>query len=200
MSVTKLEILPNVAGADEAGRGPLAGPVVAAAVLLSEGFDVRGIRDSKQLTRDQREAAFARIVTTCAFEIEMADVEEIDRKNILRASLAAMARALERLSPERALIDGNQLPPSDLPMETVVKGDAKFACIAAASILAKVTRDRLMVAYDAEYPGYGFASNYGYPTPDHLEALRRLGPCPIHRRSFAPVQAALLQPTLWEQS
>jgi len=181
-----------VAGADEAGRGPLAGPVVAAAVLLPEGFDLTGIRDSKQLDLVARERAFERIFAGAKFEIELAEIEEIDRLNILHASLAAMARAIRRLGMAKVLIDGNQTP-RDLgcESETVVKGDGKYAAIAAASILAKVTRDRLMTEFDAVYPGYGFARNFGYPTPDHLEALARLGACEIHRRSFAPVQRAL---------
>ena len=195
-----LTATPGIAGADEAGRGPLAGPVVAAAVLLPEGFDLNGIRDSKQLDPEQREAAFHRIIAGAKFEIEFAEVEEIDQKNILRASLAAMGRALDRLGVGQALVDGNQVPPTrTVQIETVVKGDGKFACIAAASILAKVTRDRLMIELDSRYPGYGFRHNFGYPTPDHLQALKRLGASPVHRQSFAPVREARgEQPTLWE--
>lgn len=188
-----------IVGIDEAGRGPLAGPVSVAAVALPDGFDITGIHDSKQLSEAQRESAFARIKQDARWVIELAEPEEIDRLNILHATLAAMRRAVERLGfqPEKALVDGNKIPPGLLcPAEPVVKGDSIYACIAAASILAKVTRDRLMVEYASQYPQYGFDKHYGYPTPEHLSALREHGPCPIHRRSYAPVQQAALQPCL----
>ncbi len=193
-----LEHHANAAGADEAGRGPLAGPVVAAAVILPDGFDLEGINDSKQLTAKAREEQELRIKESAIWAVEAAWHDEVDRINILHASLAAMARAIARLSPVPALvlIDGNKLPP-DLKFEAraVVKGDAKIACIAAASILAKVERDRIMCRLAADYPEYGFERHFGYATPDHREALRRHGPCAIHRRSFLTVQEAL-QPVL----
>lgn len=186
-------------GIDEAGRGPLAGPVVVAAVALPEGFNIDGVRDSKQLSEAQRNAAFDRILSGALWTIERSEPEEIDRLNILHATTTAMRRAVERLGfePEKALVDGNRIPPGlSCVAEAVVKGDGKFACIAAASILAKVTRDRLMVEYAKEYPAYGFDKHFGYPTPEHLVALREHGPCPIHRRSYAPVMEAALQPCL----
>lgn len=183
--------IPGVAGADEAGRGPLAGPVVAAAVILPEGFDVSGLDDSKKLDLPTRERLERRIREGAQWAIELAEPEEIDRLNILHASLAAMARAIARLAPPKAYIDGNRLPTGlACSAEAVIKGDGKMACIAAASILAKTERDRLMAAYAETFPDYGFERHFGYPTPDHLAALQRLGPCPIHRRSFAPVRAA----------
>lgn len=187
----KLRHIPDVCGADEAGRGPLAGPVVAAACILPKGFRVVGIDDSKKLTHEEREVLFERIVAKAIYAIEASEPSEIDRLNILHASMAAMSRAINRLEPTVVYVDGNRLPP-DLPCEgiTVVQGDGKYACIAAASILAKVTRDRLMRELAETYPGYGFDRHFGYPTPEHLAALRELGPCQIHRRSFAPVREA----------
>ncbi|MBX3118441.1 MAG: ribonuclease HII [Fimbriimonadaceae bacterium] len=188
-----------VVGVDEAGRGPLAGPVSVAAVALPDGFDITGIHDSKQLSESQRAAAFTRIREQALWAIELSEPDEIDRLNILHATMAAMCRSIERLGfePELALIDGNKIPPGlGCAAEAVVKGDGKYACIAAASILAKVTRDRLMVEYASQYPQYGFDKHFGYPTPEHLAALREYGPCPIHRRSYAPVQEAALQPCL----
>jgi ribonuclease HII len=183
--------IPGAAGADEAGRGPLAGPVVAAAVILPEGFDIGGIDDSKKLEPKDREQLSARIKASAVWWIESADPAEIDRLNILWASMAAMERALFRLAPvpAYAYIDGNKLP-RKMPCqgEWVIKGDGKYACIAAASILAKVERDRLMVEYAKEYPEYGFDRHFGYPTPDHFSAIEKHGPCPIHRRSFAPIR------------
>jgi ribonuclease HII len=180
---------PGHAGADEAGRGPLAGPVVAAAVILPEGFDIAGLDDSKKLDRAARESHAVRIMAGAIYAIECADVDEIDRLNILHASMAAMGRAIARVAPQMVYVDGNRLPKGlTCRAEAVVKGDGKIACIAAASILAKTTRDRMMVDLSAHHPGYGFEKHFGYPTPEHLEALRRLGPCPIHRRSFAPVK------------
>ena len=178
-------------GTDEAGRGPLAGPVVAAAVLLPAGFDVKGINDSKKLDHHRREELFVRIMEGGIVAVERAEPDEIDRLNILWASMAAMERALWAIANQGNYIyvDGNRLP-KQMPLDgqAVVKGDGKYACIAAASIVAKVTRDRLMVAYAAEYPEYGFERHFGYPTPEHLEAVRKFGPCPIHRRSFAPIR------------
>ncbi len=190
---------PLIVGVDEAGRGPLAGPVAVAAVALPEGFDITGIHDSKQLTEAQRTVAFDRILDGALWAIELAEPDEIDRLNILHATMAAMRRAVERMGfePEQALIDGNKIPPGlACQAQAVVKGDGKYACIAAASILAKVTRDRLMVDYAERYPHYGFEKHFGYPTPEHLSALREHGPCAIHRRSYAPVQQAALQPCL----
>lgn len=188
--------LPGVAGADEAGRGPLAGPVVVAAVVLPEEFDVKGLDDSKKLTPARRSQEAGRIKKGAVYCIEIVGVEVIDRRNILRASLDAMARVLELLKFSRALVDGDRLPPTSRPVEAVVKGDGKYACIAAASILAKTERDALMCEYAVEYPLYGFDVNFGYGTPDHLAAIREHGPCPIHRRTFAPVADMLNQPCL----
>ncbi len=179
-----------VAGVDEAGRGCLAGPVYAAAVILDAGHGIRGLDDSKQLTALQREKLFdlvQRRAVACA--IARAEVDEIERLNILHASMLAMQRAVQMLSPaaQHCLIDGNRLPVG-LPCsaEAVVEGDAIHSPIMAASILAKVARDREMQRLDAEYPGYGFAKHKGYGTPDHLQALRRQGPSLIHRMGFAP--------------
>jgi len=180
-----------VAGVDEAGRGPLAGPVVAAAVILPTGFTLDGLTDSKKVSAVRREKFFALLTThpNTAWSTGQATVAEIDHLNILRATHLAMARAVSALPalPDHALVDG--LPVRDLPVPhtALVGGDALSLSIAAASIIAKVTRDRLMVALDAEYPQYGFARHKGYGVRQHLEALRHHGPCPVHRRSFAPV-------------
>jgi len=182
------------AGTDEVGRGPLAGAVVAAAVILNPAQPIAGLGDSKQLSEKQREQCYGQILQfAVAFAIGRASVIEIDRLNILHASLLAMQRAVEALStqPEFVLVDGNRCPSWRYQSQAVVKGDARVAEIAAASIVAKVTRDREMRLLDAEYPGYGFAQHKGYPTPQHLLALQALGPCPIHRRSFAPVAQLL---------
>lgn len=179
----------RVAGVDEAGRGCLAGPVYAAAVILGEP-KLRGLDDSKKLTALQREDLFPRIQQRAlAWAIGRAEVEEIDRLNILQASLLAMKRAVEALSlqPVEALVDGNQPPRLSCKVTTVVDGDALHPCIMAASILAKVARDREMRRLCTEFPGYGFSQHKGYGTPEHLRALRAHGPCAIHRRSFAPV-------------
>lgn len=179
-------------GADEAGRGPLAGPVVAAAVILDPGRPIDGLRDSKQLSPAMREKLAEAIRDrAAAFAIAAASVEEIDRLNILQASLLAMKRAIEALRPPPALalVDGNQLPRLRIDVQAIVGGDALIPSISAASILAKTHRDRLMAEFDAQYPGYGFAEHVGYPTPQHLQRLQALGPCAIHRRSFAPVTA-----------
>ncbi len=185
----------RIAGVDEAGRGPLAGPVVAAAVILPQDQDLRGLADSKKLSRTQRERLDREIrALALGYAIAMVSAVEIDAENILNASLKAMRAALHALqpAPDRALIDGNRCP-SDLccPAEAIVRGDASEPAISAASILAKVARDRLMEELDAQYPGYGFARHKGYPTRVHLEALRRLGPCAEHRLSFAPVRQCL---------
>jgi ribonuclease HII len=179
-----------VCGIDEAGRGPWAGPVVAAAVILDPNNVPIGLNDSKKLTPEARERLFGVITATAQIGIGMADVERIDRDNILQANFWAMAQAMAQLNikPVLALIDGNRTPPIPCAVQTIVGGDALCASIAAASIIAKVTRDRLMIALDTEYPGYGFAAHKGYGTPQHLSALARLGPSPHHRRSFAPVR------------
>ena len=183
-----------VAGVDEAGRGPLAGPVVAAAVILDELKPIRGLRDSKVMTARQREALFDEIranALCCA--IAHATVEEIDRLNILQATMLAMRRAVEalRLLPHRVVVDGNRVPPLLMPVAAVVKGDALVPAISAASILAKVHRDRLCQDLHARHPQYGFDGHKGYPTPAHLAALLQHGACPEHRQSFAPVRATL---------
>ena len=183
-----------VAGVDEAGRGPLAGPVVAAAVILDDQQPIAGLADSKTLTAARRERLFDEIrAKALCCSIAEASVEEIDRLNILQATLLAMRRAVQglRLKPTLALVDGNRLPRLDVPAEAIVKGDARVAAISAASILAKVTRDRWCAELHAQYPQYGFAGHKGYPTAAHVAALRSLGPSPVHRRSFAPVQFCL---------
>lgn len=184
----------RVCGADEAGRGPLAGPVVAAAVILDPLRPVAGLRDSKQLSAPRR-AVLAQAIRSraTAWAVAEASVQEIDQMNILQASLLAMRRAIELLDPaaEIALIDGNRLPRLRIEARAIVGGDALEPAISAASILAKEHRDRLMGDLDLAFPGYGFAQHAGYPTPRHLERLRALGPCELHRRSFAPVRALL---------
>jgi ribonuclease HII len=181
-----------VAGVDEAGRGPLAGPVVAAAVMLDERKPLRGLADSKLLSARQRERLFDEIrATALCLCIAEASAEEIDALNILQATLLAMRRAVAglRLTPHCVLVDGNRLPPLQMPAHAVVRGDAKVRAIAAASILAKVHRDRLCQQLHEQFPSYGFAAHKGYPTPAHLSALREHGLCAAHRRSFAPVRA-----------
>ena len=181
-----------MAGADEAGRGPLAGPLVAAAVVLPSGFDLAGLDDSKRLSPARRGELEGRIKAEARWAVEVVSAAEVDRLNPLRASLEAMGRALARLEPERAAVDGNAAPRGlAFPVEAVVKGDGKLAAVAAASILAKTARDRLMVFLAEEYPAYGFERHMGYGTPAHLAALRAHGPCPEHRRSYAPVRALL---------
>lgn len=191
-----LDGLPNtlVAGVDEAGRGPLAGDVVAAAVILDAANPITGLRDSKKLSAGQRERLYPVIrERAVAFAIARANVEEIDTLNILQASLLAMTRAVCALTvhPAFVYVDGNRCPAWAWPSQAVVKGDSRVAAIAAASILAKVARDHDMAALDREYPGYGLARHKGYPTAMHLVALRKLGPSPIHRRSFGPVAALI---------
>ena len=181
---------PLTAGVDEAGRGPLAGPVVAAAVILDDKQPIAGLADSKKLSASRREALFDAIrARALCFAIAEASVEEIDRLNILQATLLAMQRAVAglRLRPGLVLVDGNRLPVLPMPSEAVIGGDALVQAISAASILAKVHRDRWCQSIDAQYPQYGFAGHKGYGTAAHLEALRNHGACPLHRRSFAPV-------------
>lgn len=180
----------RVAGVDEAGRGPLAGPVVAAAVILPEGEPIRGLDDSKALAEAVRERLFEEIHIRALVGVGVATHEEIDALNILQATFLAMRRAVQALpvSADFLLIDGNQrIPGLATPQRALVKGDARSASVGAASIVAKVTRDARMRALCAEHPGYGFSRHKGYPTPDHYEALRRLGPSPVHRRSFRGV-------------
>ena len=183
-----------IAGVDEAGRGPLAGPVVAAAVILDDLAPIKGLNDSKLLTARTRERLFDEIrAKALCCSIAQASVEEIDALNILQATLLAMRRAVEglRLRPHKVLVDGNRLPILVIPAEAIVKGDSKVKAISAASILAKVHRDRLCLELHAQHPQYGFDGHKGYPTPAHLAALREHGVCPQHRRSFAPVRALL---------
>ena len=183
-----------VAGVDEAGRGPLAGPVVAAAVILDDLQPIAGLADSKVLSPSKRERLFDEIrAKALCCHIAEASVEEIDRMNILQATLLAMQRAVAglRLRPVRVLIDGNRLPVLDVQAEAVVGGDAKIQAISAASILAKVHRDRLCDTMDQEFPAYGFGTHKGYPTSAHLQALKDHGPCVWHRKTFGPVQSCL---------
>ena len=185
-----------VAGVDEAGRGPLAGPVVAAAVILDDMKRIHGLADSKQLSPARRERLFDEIrAHALAFCIAEASVAEIDSLNILQATMLAMKRAVEglRLLPHKVLVDGNRLPHIRVHAEAIIGGDAKVAAISAASILAKVTRDRLCVELEAQYPQYGFGTHKGYGTAAHLAALQEHGPCAWHRRSFAPVRVAALR-------
>jgi ribonuclease HII len=188
----------RIAGVDEVGVGPLAGPVVAAAVIFSPGGGVLGVDDSKKLTPDRRVALAAAIrerAVACA--VAIVEPEEIDRINVYQASLAAMRRAVDGLSvrPQHVLVDARRIPGCDLPQEAVIRGDARCHAIAAASILAKTTRDALMRRYDDEFPGYGFGDHKGYGTEAHRNAIRRLGPCAIHRRSFTLLPA----PKLWSE-
>ena len=180
----------RVAGIDEAGRGPLAGPVVAAAVIFKPDTSaIAGIDDSKRLSARQREQLFAQIhAAAWGVGVGLASPEEIDRFNILQATYLAMRRAVAQLplAADHLLVDGRGLPTLEIPGEALIQGDRRSMSIAAASIIAKVTRDRLMVEYDALHPGYGFARHKGYPTADHIEAIRRRGHCAIHRRSFHP--------------
>jgi ribonuclease HII len=185
-----------VCGVDEAGRGPLAGPVVAAAVILNPKRRIRGLDDSKVLSAKKREALYDKIVErSLAYCVASASVEEIDTLNILHATMLAMRRAVEGLSlvPTLAKIDGNRCPTLSIRSEAIVSGDALVPCISAASILAKVTRDRMLLQLHQEFPVYGFDAHAGYGTPQHLLALREHGPCLHHRRSFAPVREAHLR-------
>jgi ribonuclease HII len=190
----------RVAGVDEAGRGPLAGPVVCAAVILPNAwiekgvpYKLRGLNDSKQLDAEEREKYYG-FLTTCgevAWGVAVMSVELIDRINILRASLEGMNEALAQLNPgpEHTLVDGPYISTLKHPQTPLIDGDARSYSIAAASVIAKVTRDRIMINYDREFPGYGFAEHKGYMTPRHMAALGELGPCVLHRRSFSPVRA-----------
>ncbi len=183
-----------LAGVDEVGRGPLVGDVVTAAVILDPARPVKGLADSKKLSEKKRESLFYEIQEKAlSWSIARATHEEVDRFNILQASLLAMKRAVEQLSlqPEYVLVDGNKLPQWQYPSDAVVKGDSRVPAISAASILAKVQRDREMLALEEQYPGYGFAAHKGYPTPQHLAALKLLGITPLHRRSYAPVARLL---------
>jgi len=186
----------QIAGLDEVGRGPMFGPVVAAAVILPKGCRLPGLTDSKQLTENQRNE-FDAAIRACAvaWAIAAVDVETIDRINILRASLLAMRIAVEQLAvaPDYLLIDGRDSIDWPCPQRAVIQGDATSYSIAAASVLAKVHRDRLLVELDAVYPGYGLARHKGYCSPEHMEALARLGPTPLHRKSYAPVAQRLLE-------
>lgn len=193
-----LETEPGIilAGVDEAGRGPLAGPVVAAAVILGDSCSIFGLADSKTLRAPRREALAGEIREhASAWALGMASVEEIDQMNILQATLLAMQRAVQGLgtAPDLVLVDGNRAPRLSCPVRTVVRGDATIQSISAASILAKVARDAILQGLDAVYPGYGFAIHKGYPTAAHRQALRELGPSPVHRRSFAPVRQLLIK-------
>jgi ribonuclease HII len=182
-----------IAGVDEAGRGPLAGPVVAAAVILDRKRIPKGLNDSKQMTEDAREEAFARLVECAVFGVGEATVDEIDLVNIRQATHLAMARAVRALAtaPMFALVDGNDAPALPCPCDTLVEGDGRSVSIAAASIIAKVTRDRMMRELHAQHPGYCWHTNKGYSTEEHLQALAKLGPTVHHRRSFAPVHNIL---------
>ena len=184
----------GLCGVDEAGRGPLAGPVVAAAVMLDPDQRIEGLRDSKKLSAAARERLADEIRThAIAWCVAEASVEEIDQLNILQATLLAMQRAVEglRLRPKLVQVDGNRLPKLDIPAQAIIKGDSKVAAISAASIVAKVHRDGLLLALHELHPAYGFATHKGYPTPEHLAALRLHGACSAHRLSFAPVRAAI---------
>src|SRR5690242_4313049 len=190
--------LAPVAGVDEAGRGPLAGPVVAAAVILPERGCPRGIDDSKKLSPAERHRLHDRLMTCAIVGIGIIEAEEIDRLNIYWATMKAMTLAVEALgcAPGHVLVDGNRLPRWRYPATPIVGGDAQAMCIAAASIIAKHTRDTIMIAHAETYPLYGWHTNKGYSAPGHLRALREHGPCPLHRRSFAPVAQAELPLTV----
>lgn len=187
-------LLGTVCGVDEVGRGPLAGPVVAAAVILNPNDPIEGLRDSKALSEEKREMLDVQIrARALAFAFGRAEVDEIDRVNILQATMLAMQRAVNALpvQPDLAYVDGNRCPVLSCRVEAIVRGDALVPAISAASIIAKVARDREMAEWDARYPGYGLAQHKGYPTPTHLRALDALGVTPIHRVSFAPVRERL---------
>lgn len=183
-----------IAGVDEVGRGPLAGPVVTAAVILDPSRPIEGLNDSKKLSQKRREALALEIrEKALCWSLGRAEIDEIDQMNILHATMLAMQRAVAVLSikPTRILVDGNRTPDFMIPAEAIVKGDGKIAEISAASIIAKVCRDQEMCKMDEMYPGYGFSAHKGYPTRDHLAAIQTLGITPIHRKSFAPVQRQL---------
>ena len=183
-----------VAGVDEAGRGPLAGPVAVAAVILPEEYHLPRLNDSKKLSAAVRETLYDQIISAAiSYHVTLVDAEMIDRVNILQATRMGMYEAVAALSPEpeEVLIDAVELPKLTVPSQSIIKGDAKSASIAAASILAKVTRDRLMEKYDREYPNYGFANHKGYGTREHIDAIRKYGVCALHRRSFEPMRSML---------
>ncbi len=183
----------HIAGVDEAGRGPWAGAVVAACVVLDADNIPSGLDDSKKLNASRRDQLFDEIMQSCDCGVAIIDEKTIDEINILQATMLAMRKAVEGLSrgADYVLVDGNRVPPLNVDAEALVRGDGRSLSIAAASIVAKVTRDRLMIAADEEYPGYGFARHKGYGTRAHSDALIKLGPCPLHRRSFKPVRALL---------
>ena len=186
----------NLAGVDEAGRGPLAGPVVAAACIIPQGLIIDGVDDSKSIAPLQREKVFQRLTThpDIQYAVGCIEAQDIDEINILQATFKAMQRAVEGLPsvPDFILVDGSLLPDWNYPSIAVIKGDALSHSIAAASIIAKETRDRLMETYELQYPGYGFKQHKGYGTKKHLEAINELGPCQIHRKTFEPVKSLLL--------
>ena len=190
----------RIAGVDEAGRGPLAGPVVAAACILPESFLLENINDSKQLTPEEREHLYARIIADerILYGVGIVEPIDIDRINILQATLLAMQKAIAALPhpPDYVLVDGNQLPRLKIAALALVKGDSLSISIAAASIIAKVTRDRILDAFHMQFPLYGFKQHKGYATPEHLRAIDLYGPCPIHRKSFDPIKS-LLKPRLF---
>ncbi len=191
-----------LAGVDEVGRGPLAGDVVTAAVILDPDKPITGLADSKKLSEKRREQLFDEITLKArSWSIARASVEEVDRYNILQATMVAMQRAVTGLSlqPEYVAVDGNRLPAWDYPSQAIVRGDNRVACISAAAILAKVTRDREMVAYHRQYPEYGFAGHKGYGTRAHREALQKYGPCVLHRRSFEPVKSMVGDPDMGDE-
>lgn len=188
----------TIAGIDEAGRGPLAGPVYAAACIIPEGVFFRGINDSKQLTAAEREELFTAITThpDVAFAIGFMTCEEVDRYNIYKASMMAMLKALEALQrvPDYLLVDGLHLPHPTIPCRKLIGGDALSQSIAAASVIAKVARDRVMCEHDAQWPQYGFGQHKGYSTPQHLEAIKVHGPCPLHRMTYEPLKSLFVKP------
>ena len=191
-----MEVQNLIAGVDEAGRGPLAGPVVAAAVILDPQRPIIGLTDSKKLSEKKRERLYDEIIEKAlAYSIERADVEEIDELNILQATMLAMQRAVTSLStmPHEVIIDGNRCPQLPMRARAIIKGDLSEPAISAASILAKVSRDREMLYYDEIYPGYGLAGHKGYPTKAHCSALEQLGVTPIHRKTFGPVARVLVE-------
>jgi ribonuclease HII len=189
-----MDLVEIICGIDEAGRGPLAGPVVAAAVILDRKRRINGLNDSKQLTEERRDILAARIKERAiAWGVGVASVEEIDTVNIRQANFLAMRRAFDQLgvAPTRVLVDGNDPPPIPCRITCIIGGDALETCISAASILAKTARDAMMVELCAQYPGYGFSGHKGYGVAAHMEALKRLGPSPVHRKSFRPVREAM---------
>lgn len=193
----------NIAGVDEVGRGPLAGPVVAASCILLNNALFESLNDSKQLTPEQRDILYEKMSQSklVLYGIGLVDVKTIDKINILQATFLAMQKAVKALPirPDYLLIDGNQLPQFDIPTETLIGGDARSVSIAAASVIAKVTRDRIMQELDAKYPQYGFKQHKGYATEQHMNAIYEHGPCPIHRKSFDPVRSILNPPLIQQE-